>query len=101
MWRSRSTRSGRGTVIDRPLSCADLARLLSAYLDGELDATTARWAADHLDVCGDCAPGAAALAELRSALRGLGVPPAESVRRLRAWVTSVPATPPGDGPGPG
>ena len=76
-------------VVDRPLTCAELGRLLSAYLDGELDPGTAAWAAHHLEQCPGCTPEADALAELRGALRELGVPPADAVTRLREWLSSI------------
>lgn len=76
-------------VVDRPLSCAELARLVCAYLDGELDPATAAWAAHHLEQCPGCAPEADALGELRVALRELGVPPSDAVTRLREWLSSV------------
>lgn len=74
------------------MTCAEVARLISAYLDGELDPVAATAIADHLALCRDCPPEAAALAELRSALRSLEAPPPAAVQRLRAWVTTMTAT---------
>lgn len=34
--------------------CPDVARMLSRHLEGELDATTCRRLAAHVDACGDC-----------------------------------------------
>lgn len=45
--------------------------LLSAHVDGELDADTDAWVVEHLAACADCRRAAAELTEARSMLRGL------------------------------
>lgn len=39
----------------RAMSCDEVMEVLQGYLDGEVDAKTARRVAAHLDACVDCA----------------------------------------------
>ena len=36
------------------LSCSDVLKVIQAYIDGEIDANTARKVANHLDSCHPC-----------------------------------------------
>lgn len=67
--------------------------LLSAHLDDELDADTARWVSDHLAACPTCRAAAADLADARALLRSL--PPVDAspviegfLQRHRALIRS-------------
>ena len=79
----------QSVAIDRALTCTEVARVVSAYLDGELDSAAAARVGRHLAECPDCPPEAAAVAELRRALRQLGIPPAASVTRIRETLSSL------------
>lgn len=69
--------------------------LVSARLDGELDAETTAWVEDHLEVCGDCRRAADEAAAARAWLAGLpavdATPVVERViaRRRRAVGTGL------------
>src|SRR5690349_3440796 len=55
------------------MSCAEVVRLLHAYVDGELDAVHAMEVDDHLAACGACARALDELTRLGSALRSPGL----------------------------
>jgi len=81
--------SQKVAVIDRPPACVKFAGLLSAFLDEGLDVRATGWAARHRDDCPACGPEASAIADVRSAVRALGVPPERSIRRIREWLSSI------------
>ncbi|MFN2557047.1 MAG: zf-HC2 domain-containing protein [Nitriliruptorales bacterium] len=55
----------------RPLSCPEARALVSDYIDGELDAATARALEDHLQTCPNCPPLYASLVETLADLKRL------------------------------
>lgn len=71
------------------LMCADVVRVLQEYLDGRLDAETARLAAAHLDMCKDCGLEAEIYATIKQALFELGTPPPDAINRLRTFAESL------------
>lgn len=67
-----------------PLSCDDARELLSAALDGELEAAEEAALEVHLAACADCAAHRGRLAGVRDVFRSL--PPAEPPRDLASAV---------------
>ncbi len=55
----------------RQLSCPEARALVSDYIDGELDAATARALENHLETCPNCPPLYASLVETLADLRRL------------------------------
>lgn len=64
-----------------------LGDLVSALVDGELDAEEEKLANAHLDECRSCSAELSATLEMRSVLRSL--PPVGPRRPLVAWVPAV------------
>ncbi len=58
----------------QPLRCWRARRHVSAYLDGELDATTRMAVEAHLETCPTCPPLYASLVGVRATLGGLRDP---------------------------
>lgn len=76
------------------MDCKTAQNLLEAYLDNELDRTTARELEAHADTCADCSAALGQLDELRRALReqNLRYRAPESLRkRIRASAMPAPA----------
>ena len=71
------------------MMCADVTRVLQEYLDGRLDAATARLAAAHLDMCKDCGLEAETYRTIKQALFELGTPPADAIDRLRTFAEAL------------
>lgn len=71
------------------MMCADVTRVLQEYLDGRLDAATARLAAAHLDMCKDCGLEADTYAAIKQALFELGTPPDDAIHRLRTFAEAL------------
>lgn len=73
----------RGPV---PLSCHEVAERLQAYLDGEVDETTAHLVASHLEDCRMCGLEAETYERIKAALAAERpeVPP-DSLARLREF----------------
>lgn len=61
----------RRAPLRAPLSCRQVARLLQAYLDGELQDTRAVLVAGHLDACLRCGLDAGTYRWLKRQLAGL------------------------------
>ena len=79
------------------MSCPHTEQDVMAYLDGELDLTSALAFERHLEACPDCARALAAQRALREAIarRGPALPPlAELTRRLRRAAAPEPASGP-------
>lgn len=82
----------------RGLSCDDAGELLSAALDGELEATEAAALDEHLAGCAGCAARGERLAEVRDAFRSLtpAAPPRDLasavMERIRAGEAGEPPT---------
>jgi hypothetical protein len=79
---------------DARARCAEVARWLQPYLDGEVDARTLRLVGAHLEVCRRCGLEAETYRALKEALARRGDLPAESLARLRSFADRVAA---GDG----
>jgi anti-sigma factor RsiW len=76
-------------------SCMHVARVLQAYLDGQVDEVTARRVSRHLDICRRCGLEAATYFEIKQALhRHAETPPAESVHRLQEFAAHLAEQPP-------
>jgi anti-sigma factor RsiW len=73
-----------------PLSCRQVARLLQAYLDGELRDARAVLVADHLDACLRCGLEAGTYRWLIAQLAGL-TPGDDTLQldRLRAFANAL------------
>lgn len=72
------------------LDCHEVARVLQAYLDQELDRGLAREVADHLDDCHRCGMEAETYRRLKASLSNLRQPvDPESVERLRRFVDDL------------
>lgn len=76
-------------------NCRDVGRALQSYLDGEVDETTKRRIARHLDVCRRCGMDAATYRQMKEALRRrAGQLDHSTVERLRAFAEDLAAAPP-------
>ncbi len=83
MWRS---------VIGTPnmASCLEVARVLQAYLDGEVDERTTRRVRRHLEVCRRCGLEATTYAEIKRALEHRREPvPDDTRERLRRFAEEL------------
>lgn len=85
----------RAASLAQPLHCWRARRHVSAYLDGELDAATARAVEGHLEGCPTCPPLYASLVGVRAQLGALRDPnsvvPEEIAARIRVSLTARPA----------
>jgi anti-sigma factor RsiW len=74
------------------LTCAQARGLIFDYLDGELDATTARAVERHRDRCQNCPPLVSAILAMLGGLRGLPIPTPDEglLSRLYAITESPP-----------
>lgn len=71
-------------------SCRHVARVLQAYLDGEVDEVTARRVARHLEICQRCGLESATYTEIKRALSRQAEPlSAESVSRLQEFAARL------------
>lgn len=88
-----------GRAFGRPqVSCRQVAKVLQAYLDGELDVPTADKLASHLDECRRCGLEAAVYDALKDSLHRLPGPlPEEPVARLREFGAQLARGEPGAG----
>jgi anti-sigma factor RsiW len=74
------------------LRCKEVARVLQAHVDGELDPEAARKASSHLDACLRCGMEASAYQDLKAQLAKLAEPvDAGAVARLRAFADELTA----------
>jgi anti-sigma factor RsiW len=71
--------------------CAEVARWLQRYLDGEVDAVTLRLVRAHLEVCRRCGLDAETYRALKEALARRTEPSPEPVARLRAFADRLSA----------
>jgi hypothetical protein len=79
-----------------PMRCAEVARVLQRYLDGETDEETLRLVAGHLEDCRRCGLEAETYTALKQAAHRAGTPPPqEPIARLRAFAEELVA---GDAP---
>ncbi|WP_079085756.1 anti-sigma factor family protein [Streptomyces dysideae] len=79
------------------MGCAEVIRVLQAYLDGETDEVTARQVVEHLDDCRDCGLEADLYREIKNSLARQERPDARAVARLRGFGESLLHTGPGAG----
>ena len=75
----------RRTAGQRLLNCQQVARVLQAYLNGDLDELDTRRVTAHLEDCRRCGLEAATIREIKRALAGRYQPAPETVARLRAF----------------
>ena len=75
----------RRTADQRLLDCKQVARVLQAYLNGDLDEFDAWRVTTHLKDCRRCGLEAATIREIKRALAGRYEPPPDAVARLRAF----------------
>jgi predicted anti-sigma-YlaC factor YlaD len=93
----------RHTVVDRPLTCREVGRLLQRYLDGETDEHATAKVAEHLEDCRRCGLEASVYREIKASLaRQATVLPETTLARLRRFGQQLategpPDTPAGDG----
>lgn len=84
--------------------CHEVARVLQAFLDHEVDDLSSARVAHHLELCRRCGMEAAVYAEIKASLadRGTPVDPV-TLRRLRLFSQQLAASAPdpGDGVPPG
>ena len=71
--------------------CAEVARWLQPYLDGEMDARTLRLVGAHLETCRRCGLEAETYRVLKQALLRRIDPPPEPVARLRSFADRLTA----------
>jgi anti-sigma factor RsiW len=71
--------------------CAEVARWLQPYLDGEVDARTLRLVGAHLEVCRRCGLEAETYRALKEALVRRSDPAPEPVARLRSFADRLTA----------
>lgn len=78
------------------LTCREARGLIFDYLDGELDAVTARAVERHRDSCTNCPPLASALVAMLGQLRSLPpiAPDERWLGRLRRLITDLPPSSP-------
>ena len=69
----------------RLLNCKQVARVLQAYLNGDLDGFDAWRVTTHLEDCRRCGLEAATIRQIKRALAGRYQPAPETVARLRAF----------------
>lgn len=69
---------------ERPMNCMQVGRRLQRYLDGELDALTARRILHHLEACRRCGMEAATYTAIKTSLAQAGEElSTDTLRRLR------------------
>ena len=74
----------RHTVVDRPLSCRQVGKILQRFLDSELDEVTTDKVAEHLEDCRRCGMSADIYLEIKASLgRHAPVVPEETLSRLQ------------------
>ena len=74
-----------------PATCAEVARILQPFLDGETDDHTRRLVRAHLDDCRDCGLEAETYREIKESLRECNTPPPEALDRLRSFADGLSA----------
>jgi len=89
----------RRASLAQPLRCWRARRHVSAYLDGELDASTAHAVEAHLETCPTCPPLYASLVGVRSTLGGLRDPDTVIEGPMAARIRATIGAQPGEGLG--
>ena len=76
----------RHTIVDRPLTCREVGKLLQRYLDGEADEHATAKVAEHLEDCRRCGLEADIYREIKASLaRQADVLPETTLARLRRF----------------
>jgi predicted anti-sigma-YlaC factor YlaD len=89
----------RHTVVDRPLTCREVGKLLQRYLDGETDEHATAKVAEHLEDCRRCGLEASIYREIKASLaRHATVLPETTLARLRRFGQRLATEGPPDGP---
>lgn len=84
-WWSRRRRAG----VDDAMTCAEVARVLQRFLDGQLDEHRAKRAALHLDRCRDCGLEADTYMAIKQSLFALGTPSPHALARLHDFAEGL------------
>ncbi|MGH9229989.1 MAG: anti-sigma factor family protein [Acidimicrobiales bacterium] len=88
------------TVVDRPLTCREVGKLLQRYLDGETDEGATAKVAEHLEDCRRCGLEASIYREIKASLaRQTTVLPETTLARLRRFGQQLATEGPPDRPG--
>ena len=89
----------RHTVVDRPLTCREVGKLLQRYLDGETDEHATAKVAEHLEDCRRCGLEAGIYREIKASLaRQATVLPETTLVRLRRFGQQLAHEGPPDAP---
>jgi predicted anti-sigma-YlaC factor YlaD len=89
----------RHTVVDRPLTCREVGKLLQRYLDGHTDEHATAKVAEHLEDCRRCGLEAGIYREIKAALaRQATVLPETTLARLRRFGQQLATEGPPDAP---
>jgi predicted anti-sigma-YlaC factor YlaD len=89
----------RHTVVDRPLTCREVGKLLQRYLDGETDEHATAKVAEHLEDCRRCGLEAGIYREIKASLaRQATVLPETTLVRLRRFGQRLATEGPPDAP---
>ncbi len=83
------TRLRRRFRPEAPATCAEVARTLQPFLDGEVDEHTRSLVARHLDDCRDCGLEAETYRSLKDSMRARGTPPPDALARLRDFAERI------------
>jgi predicted anti-sigma-YlaC factor YlaD len=95
------TRWRRHALVDRPLTCGEVGKLLQRYLDGETDEHATAKVAEHLEDCRRCGLEAGIYREIKASLaRQATVLPETTLTRLRRFGAQLATEGPPDGPTP-
>ena len=76
------------------IGCMAVARVLQAYLDGEVNRRTAQWVSDHLRVCRRCGMKADTYRAIKSSLARTGGIDEITRRRLVEFSHHIAGQPP-------
>jgi anti-sigma factor RsiW len=92
----------RHTVVDRPLTCREVGKLLQRYLDGYADEHATAKVAEHLEDCRRCGLEAAVYREIKASLARRAPFPETTLARLRRFgdqlaTGGIPEHPSGNG----
>ncbi|MGH9229926.1 MAG: anti-sigma factor family protein [Acidimicrobiales bacterium] len=89
----------RHMLVDRPLTCREVGKLLQRYLDGEADEHATAKVAEHLEDCRRCGLEAGIYREIKASLaRQAFVLPETTLARLRRFGQQLATEGPPDGP---
>lgn len=72
-----------------PATCAEVARILHRYLDGEADERSRRLVRSHLDDCRACGLEAETYREIKESLRERNTPSPDVLERIRSFADAL------------